>query len=71
MRRGVQIERMFRVIEIMRKRPSVTITDLQKHIRPTVSERTIRRDLEILTRLNWCVPVGDGLKTRWKWTKEE
>lgn len=70
-RRGVQIERMLILIDVLRDQPSVTLADLKRKVKPKVCERTIRRDLAILTRLNWTRPIdGTAGETRWQWVKD-
>lgn len=73
-RRGVQIARMLLVVDILKRLNHATLAELQWNLGRSgvrVCDRTLRRDLAILARLNWCKPkTGVKDKTVWKWTKE-
>lgn len=73
-RRGVQIARMLLVVDILKRLNHATLAELQWNLGRCgvrVCDRTLRRDLAILVRLNWCKPkTGVKDKTTWKWIKE-
>lgn len=62
-RRGSQLVRMLRLCDLLRSEQSdlgQLATTLQ------VSQRTIRRDLNVLVLLGWVRATGTG----WQWCKE-
>jgi predicted DNA-binding transcriptional regulator YafY len=71
-RRGAQIARMLLLIDHIRDRQPMTLTELQAIVKPKVSGRTIRRDLMILLDLRYVVPFEDHEgHTRWRWVRDD
>lgn len=70
-RRGLQIQRTLQVIDLMREKHSVSLSELQDSIKPKVCERTLRRDVIILMNMGWVNPIDDANRgTRWVWVKD-
>ena len=69
-RRGRQIERMLLLIDLLKTVPGLHVSQMADRLR--VCQRTIRRDLDILCRLNWVTPAENTVgQTIWNWLRDK
>jgi hypothetical protein len=65
-----QLTRLMMVSEKLRSAGELSLSELEQ-MDPDTGSRTYRRDLAVLTRLDWCEPTETPSgKTVWKWTKD-
>ena len=72
-RRGSQLVRILIIIDCMKRLNYLSLTDIAWNLsrnKIVVSDRTLRRDLAVLVKLNWCNPDDHDGKTVWRWTKD-
>ena len=65
-----QLVRLMLTVDMLRSAGQLTLGDLVA-MDPLTSCRTYRRDLAVLTRMDWCVPAeNDRGQTVWRWIKD-
>lgn len=65
-----QLTRLMLVAEKLRTAGELALADLES-MDPDTCSRTYRRDLAVLTRMDWCEPAETAAgKTVWRWTKD-
>lgn len=65
-----QLSRLILIADKLRAAGELSLTDLAE-MDPDTCDRTYRRDLAVLTRMEFCEPTENAAgKTVWKWTKD-
>lgn len=65
-----QLSRLMLIADKLRTVGELSLSDMAA-MDPDTCERTYRRDLAVLTRMEWCEPTENAAgKTVWKWTKD-